>query len=750
METESFISVEGFDYSGPYSYEYVEWALANCEKIVMVCGSGVSLAAGLTPLHGPHGPLDQRFTTQNGRSIRGRELFTRNALADTDNSRTLNKILAELRTTAQEAAPTYFHQLLDDMYHRKVLHKCYTENFDGLEGKLTPAVFDRETGPTVVRMLGDNDHFSCDTCNAVFPSEQFHSTHLNGEDTVCPKCSNTPDPSERLGRRSQRKRKGKLRPCLYLLDEMDFEVMEDTPVWDEIPDVVLVVGTALKLKPVGGLVKRLAKAMHDEGRRVIYIGTDKLPKKAWADYIDVLLYVDVQEWAKRQLAARLPDSTARQPGNELMESFFVAPPKSFALSGSMRKFLKSGSPNACAICFLNNPEIVYACRVCYTGYCMQVGNARDAVNCVQLGKLAPIPGLENGTLDEMARNFLCPTCHIRGPGEIYPHLVRTAPFHAPDPPRSPRVIIFVFYITEFRSLADNMALQISHTWFERGWDCRVIAISLEDLANNMPIDLTTGGSRWTYRTYKVIVLYITHCISSDFTLQTSGAKSQPVDVFLDTTVAVMKPILDDAISKHAILLCCGHLFHSPEQTIVLQTYLTSVQPFQHLVGFLNTRLAPSLLTSMLPWVVVESLGRDESFASALVEHWMCDEMASTHTDVILLSPGTLPELYLFAPFQSRPLGRPLPSIVHTCLCPSIKKPAPSDTSKKWIVKHNIRKSAETSDGTSCVDIRVRCSRCQAQWDLDTKDFPGKLIGVGGLYYARLPYFKSLSEPGSQL
>lgn len=149
---------------------------------------------------------------------------------------------------------------------------------------------------------------------------------------------------------------------------------------------------------------------------------------------------------------------------------------------------------------------------------------------------------------------------------------------------------------------------------------------------------------------------------------------------------------------------------------------------------------------------MESLAYNKSFGSVFVERWMLDEMASAHTDLVLLSPSRLPDMYLFAPFKSRPLGRDLPSIFHTCSCPSIKKPASSTTYKEWIVKHKIlkpNKEAPPSDNLSRVKIWILCSRCQQKWDLDTSDVPGKLFAVGGLNYVQLPYFRPLSELGLQ-
>jgi hypothetical protein len=51
---------------------------------------------------------------------------------------------------------------------------------------------------------------------------------------------------------------------------------------------------------------------------------------------------------------------------------------------------------------------------------MQAPGARDAVHCVQLGRLAPMQYPAGTSLDDLAKKFICPTCAVRKSGEIYP------------------------------------------------------------------------------------------------------------------------------------------------------------------------------------------------------------------------------------------------------------------------------------------------------------------------------------------
>lgn len=205
MSTTRFITIEGFGYSGAYPYEYLESVIAHCRKILTVCGSGVSLAAGVVAclcqhtsrlsltsccqhLHGTHGLQDRTFRASDGCSIQGDKLFVTGSLISTEKTSIICQNLAEQREAARQATPTHFHVLLDYMYRQNVLHKCFTENFDGLEGKLTPSLLTEATGPAVIQILGSNDHLRCEDCQHVFPCEEYRTSLLKGVDVPCPKC----------------------------------------------------------------------------------------------------------------------------------------------------------------------------------------------------------------------------------------------------------------------------------------------------------------------------------------------------------------------------------------------------------------------------------------------------------------------------------------------------------------------------------------------------------------------------------
>ncbi|KAG8712536.1 hypothetical protein FRC08_014451 [Ceratobasidium sp. 394] len=408
-----FINVTEFEYSGAYSYEYVEWGVANCRRIHVVCGPGVVSGSGVKTLHGPDGLLGGSYTRQNGRTIRGTDLFTRRSLADPDSLRLVHQLLAAQRQQAAAATPTKFHALLDHLFRRQKLDRCYSMNIDRLEGKLSPEMLADASGPAVVQVFGDSHKVVCDGCKTTFQTAPFEQQFAEGVDVVCSICA---EESDRPGaRRSGRTGKPRLRPTIYPFEQVSLSFDERTQA-EPPADVLLLVGMSWRVKSVEDVVKRLAESAHSAGRRVISVGLEKPSKSVWGQHIDVCIQLDPQDWAERQHSAFVAHETNPLNGVEMLESYFVPPPKNFSLGSGLGHYLWSGSPNSCSLCAKDYPEVVHPCRACHAPYCMQGPAAKEIANCVQLGKLDPTIPLDVD-VDSLVREFLCPGCYV---GTGYP------------------------------------------------------------------------------------------------------------------------------------------------------------------------------------------------------------------------------------------------------------------------------------------------------------------------------------------
>ncbi|KAG8721218.1 hypothetical protein FRC08_014951 [Ceratobasidium sp. 394] len=135
----------------------------------------------------------------------------------------------------------------------------------------------------------------------------------------------------------------------------------------------------------------------------------------------------------------------------------------------------------------------------------------------------------------------------------------------------------------------------------------------------------------------------------------------------------------------------------------------------------------------------------------LMDTWLRDSFACTHSDLIRFAAGHEPALFCFSPFQSRPLGKELPNLLTTCPCQKPRSPSPGKHSRKfWKVTHeDLGKKSRGRDGEppllKNIVIKAACSYCGEWWKMQQSDLPGTLHRYGGLYGAKVPYFLPVDD-----
>ncbi|QRV83744.1 NAD-dependent histone deacetylase SIR2 [Ceratobasidium sp. AG-Ba] len=647
---EDLLRIDTFAYNGAYTYDDLEFALTHCRRFTIMYGPGVLETTNVRPLHGPGG----LWSAPSHPAGHGQQrLFMRPTMRAPSSERNCcaQQLLAVNRQAATEALPTVFYQLLAYLFQHDRLDKSYTTNPDCLENKVLPMICVNNAETAVIRVLGSNEDVMCDVCDLVLPAAQYQADFLENHTVPCPRCS------ESQGRRSERTAPI-LQPAVTMLDEIPDSQNIFHPMADD-SDMLLLVGIPCMEPQLETLVKDMARMARQSNRRVVYIGLELLPKLDWSQIVNVHLRVDPLHWAERHLQKLVATSHKSRNGLEALESFFVPPPVPFKLGTNVGQFLLSGSLNDCRLCFESfSSDVVNPCRVCHIPYCMQGPDAPDDTCCVHLFELSPSHVDASTDMRRMLEKF---------------HSVCPAPCRLPEPLISPsRLVVYLFYIHEFWYTATYMVRAVAYTWNERGWPCRVVPISLDDLAHNISVDvLNKQSSLWNYRSYQVFALYLTHALTPSLNIQTSATHAELIDVVIDMTLTAIQPVLSHAASLDATLLCCGHLFKSPQLVGYLQHLMSQWPILENIVGCLNTRLPASVTTSLLSSVVMDALGYGREFPTSFVENWMRDEMASSLTDLILFSQKSEPIMYCFAPMQTRPLGRPLPSVLHTCGCKNV-------------------------------------------------------------------------------
>lgn len=302
--------------------------------------------------------------------------------------------LSELSDTAE---PTPFHHILRRLDKEKKLLRVYTQNIDSLEskaglsfgvssrsstsssssqGRTPPSQSHRdlsEAGPSSKPTLPKDDRrqpsppaeiprcvplhgtlqtLHCQICLQSFPLQPHLPSLAAGTPPPCPNCS-----ASEANRRADGKRArsiGLLRPSVVLYNEAHRDgegvgeiVQKDLMSVKKKPDLVLVVGTSLRVPGTKRMVREFAKAVKkdkkdeddedrenedDKGKgkakekekedlpRRIYLNLDfPVPTRDWENVFDVWVQGDAQRFAELLRNAMQEQSKARERRQEQRE-----------------------------------------------------------------------------------------------------------------------------------------------------------------------------------------------------------------------------------------------------------------------------------------------------------------------------------------------------------------------------------------------------------------------------------------------
>lgn len=173
-----------------------------------------------------------------------------------------------------------------------------------------------------VELHGDLGRVRCCLCQTDYPStEQYVGDYREGLMPDCPACEERcklscshrsvlpahPSGDERVKRGSRALAVGTLRPAIVLYDEPH-------PLGDQIgelqshdlkkgPDVLLIMGTSLKVHGLKNLVKSFAKRIHEhenpKRRGIVVFVNQTKPGKEWEGVIDVHVQGETDKWVER-------------------------------------------------------------------------------------------------------------------------------------------------------------------------------------------------------------------------------------------------------------------------------------------------------------------------------------------------------------------------------------------------------------------------------------------------------------------
>jgi NAD-dependent histone deacetylase SIR2 len=172
----------------------------------------------------------------------------------------------------------------------------FAQNIDSLESRL--ALSTDLSNPKTVRVVqlhGDLDHVTCTHCKTLLPFDNTHMSVFNsGTAPECPSCVSAVEIRTALGKRTMAI--GTLRPNVVLYNEHHSQGHEiaELAASDvrKRPDMLIVMGTSLKVDGVRRLVKDLAKAVHSMKSGVVVLVNRTELGKEWSDVFDYYIKGD--------------------------------------------------------------------------------------------------------------------------------------------------------------------------------------------------------------------------------------------------------------------------------------------------------------------------------------------------------------------------------------------------------------------------------------------------------------------------
>ncbi|KAJ6503315.1 DHS-like NAD/FAD-binding domain-containing protein [Mycena vitilis] len=297
--------------------------VAKCKKIVVVTGAGISCSSGIPDFRSSDGLYALVKEKYPDVVLKGRDLFDASLFRDPTSTAVFHTFIGQLKQSIDAASPGPTHHFLQLLDSKKKLLRSYTQNIDGFEaraGLLGSASHEAQSngkGKSKIRtkevrnvqLHGDIHRVRCRSCSAEYPCTQDHlSMFVEGLAPDCPECFQRAE--ARIARSARSIKVGSLRPAIVLYDEPH-------PLGDDIatiqtadlarkPDMLIIMGTSLKVHGLKKLVKEFAKTVHSLAPsspskakkwsgKVVFVNRTP-PGAEWAGIIDYHVAGETDAW----------------------------------------------------------------------------------------------------------------------------------------------------------------------------------------------------------------------------------------------------------------------------------------------------------------------------------------------------------------------------------------------------------------------------------------------------------------------
>ncbi|KAJ2684499.1 NAD-dependent deacetylase hst3 [Coemansia spiralis] len=298
-------------------------AVQASQRCIVITGAGISVSSGIPDFRSPDGLFQQLKQKYPNSVSTGKDLFDATLFSDPAMISLFYNFMGELRNLVSRANCTPTHAFIKELDEAGKLLRCYTQNIDSLEKRIG-----LETS------LHASPEDSSDTPCSSPPSLISDCSSLD-TDTIDEKKSQAA--KRRTHRRRQMTLERTFTRAVQLHGDLDnVELIGALSEYDlkRRPDLLIVIGTSLKIPGIKRMVKEMAHSVHActlrskraGAGKVIFINRDE-PPKGWESIFDYYVAGDSDRAISLLPIAGLPEPPpVQQPAVQRQRAPRVAKP----------------------------------------------------------------------------------------------------------------------------------------------------------------------------------------------------------------------------------------------------------------------------------------------------------------------------------------------------------------------------------------------------------------------------------------
>lgn len=327
LKSVNLLNSEGILAEDSIKLHEVARLIFKARKTSLLTGAGISCNAGIPDFRSDDGLYNIVKAKYPTSFIKGQDLFDISLFRNSVTLSIFCTFMEGLYKHSLQAKATETHKFIKTLKEKNKLLRCYTQNIDSLEKSInlncginTAEFSDIDNGSgknfrenwknlDVVQLHGNLHKLACTQCFSHF--EWTPQSQLMLEQGEYPECENCHlKYQERLysGKRLTGSI-GMLRPDIVLYGENhpQSEILARGLNIDMSMkcDLLLIMGTSLKVDGVKKLVRNLGKTIRERGGKVIFVNKTPLSKQ-WANLVDYEVLCDCDDFV-RALKHEIPD-----------------------------------------------------------------------------------------------------------------------------------------------------------------------------------------------------------------------------------------------------------------------------------------------------------------------------------------------------------------------------------------------------------------------------------------------------------